>query len=266
MSNVNDAFEQFRDALVSFGLEVDTLVTDGDCHRAHVIGDRRKSKNGWYALHLNGPDIWGAYGSWKTGEKFGWRYRKTSTEIALRSATKIGTVITPPRRPIDLAAYWDAAVPANPHHPYLVRKRVPPIGIRQRADSLLIPLRNERDDLVGIQSIGSFGLKRFVRGSKPGGAFYLLDRPGNILLVVEGYADGASCHTVSGLPVAIAFGAGNLMAVGLRLTLTYPLSRLVFVADDDSDAPRNIGLIKATEAADACNGAVISAAMLKEGV
>jgi len=232
----------------------------------HVRGDRGRSKHGWYALHVEGWNTWGAYGSWKTGEKFGWRYKtKWSEKKVCRVEMHPQAKSALPRPSVDIAAYWESAGPADPWHPYLVRKGVHALGLRQRSGSLLVPLRNAQEELLGIQCISEVGRKRFLRGSKPSGAFHLIGLPGNLLLVVEGYADGASCHAVSGLPVAIAFGAGNLLAVGIRLTLAYPLSRLIFIADDDSDAPRNIGLIKATEAAGACYGAVIPASRLMEG-
>jgi len=103
----------------------------------------------------------------------------------------------------------------------------------------------------------SLGTKWFLKGSKRGGAFHLLGRPGHVLLIVEGYADGASIHASSGLSVVIAFGAGNLLAVGMALRVLYPITHLIFVADDDTEAARNVGLTKATEAAEACGGSVI---------
>ena len=60
--------------------------------------------------------------------------------------------------------------------------------------------------------------------------------------------------------VSVAFDAGNLLPVAQAMREQYPGRRFIFWADDDyqrmdrNGHPENIGIIKATEAAQAVNG------------
>ena len=52
-------------------------------------------------------------------------------------------------------------------------------------------------------------------------------------LVCEGYATGASLYEATGLPVIVAFDAGNLEPVLRELMAYYPAARFLICADDD---------------------------------
>ncbi len=79
--------------------------------------------------------------------------------------------------------------------------------------------------------------------------------PGATLLcVVEGFATGATVHQATGHPVAVAFGAGNLMAVSKAMHAKRPHIPLILCADDDYRIDGNPGITKATEAARAVGG------------
>ena len=56
------------------------------------------------------------------------------------------------------------------------------------------------------------------------GHFHLIGMPTSIVLVAEGYATGATLHEATGLPVAIAFDAGNLRHVAAALRERYGIS------------------------------------------
>jgi phage/plasmid primase-like uncharacterized protein len=66
---------------------------------------------------------------------------------------------------------------------------------------------------------------------------------GDLILVTEGYATGLSIReaTVNSVPVYVAFDAGNLKPVAERLRARYPLSPLIFCADDDWKTKRPDG-------------------------
>ncbi len=257
MSNEHSAVTEFRRSLQLFGLEMEGVNANVGIQRTYVAGDRRGTKHGWYVLNIDRDGAWGAYGSWKSGERIGWRFKGSLPAAGSSLAVEPRKPLTSSPPPADLVAIWESAGPADPNHPYLCVKNIPAIRIRQRSESLMVPLWNINGKLAGIQYISRSGRKWFHQGSKPGGAFHLLGHPGHVLLIVEGYADGASIHASSGLSVVIAFGAGNLLAVGMALRALYPVTHLIFVADDDSEAARNVGLTKATEAAEACGGSVI---------
>jgi phage/plasmid primase-like uncharacterized protein len=69
--------------------------------------------------------------------------------------------------------------------------------------------------------------------------------------MAEGYATGVSLHAATGLPVAVAFDAGNLKEAALAIRKKLPNAAITICADNDHNRPdgKNIGLIKAKEAA-----------------
>jgi putative DNA primase/helicase len=81
-----------------------------------------------------------------------------------------------------------------------------------------------------------------------------MGKPGDRILIAEGYATGATLHEVTGHAVACAFTAGNLKAVAEALKQKYPYAALVICADDDHATEGNPGLAKATEAALSVDG------------
>ncbi len=90
----------------------------------------------------------------------------------------------------------------------------------------------------------------------PSNHFYIGGDPENTLLVVEGFATGASLHEITGLPVVVAFNSGNLPPVAVVMKEKYPDTRLVICADNDQKTDCNPGLAAANKAAKAAGGVV----------
>ena len=141
-------------------------------------------------------------------------------------------------------------------HPYLAHKGVHAYGIRQDGQTLLIPLRDTAGKLHSLQTITPDGEKRFKGRMKA--CYHAIGcKPGDLLVIAEGYATGASIHEATGWPVAVAFTAGNLGPVALTLHKAYPVLTLVMAADDDHQTPGNPGLAAARQAALAVGGFVV---------
>ena len=128
---------------------------------------------------------------------------------------------------------WTNATPADPSHPYLLRKQVPPYGLRQKDQQLLVPLISE-GRLLNLQCIAPDGDKRFLKGGRVQGCHALLGTlgAGARLYLCEGWATGATLHAATGCPVACAMNAGNLLAAGRQLWQEYPDCELVVAGDD----------------------------------
>jgi putative DNA primase/helicase len=134
---------------------------------------------------------------------------------------------------------WNKAANNPVEHPYLVRKLVDAIGLRVTTDGqLLIPMVRD-GQIVGLQRIDQEGGKRYSSGMEKSGAAHVLGSllGADIIAVGEGYATCASARmSVVGmidLPVAVAFDAGAIMAIALRLRKAHPGAHLLFLADDD---------------------------------
>ncbi len=152
--------------------------------------------------------------------------------------------------------------------PYLERKGVNPYGLRKLSDGrLVVPLRNAAEELVNLQFIAAAGEKRFLKWGRKAGMYHLLGEVASavVLVVSEGYATAASVHEATGLPVAVAFDAGNLLKVAQVLVGLHPAVRLLIAGDDDTSTPGNPGRTKATAAARAVNGAAVFPADLPDG-
>ena len=246
---------------------LDLLVPDGKLRRYRVEGDKGGSTNGWYVLHSH-PILAGAFGSWKTGESHNWHEvrAKPPTQAerdALRKhlqATQAARVVEQGRVHAEAQAkaarLWGQARPATNAHPYLQRKRIGAIGIRQLRDMLLIPARDAAGTLHTLQFISPDGSKRFLSGGRIAGCYYAMGRPAGSLLLCEGYATAATVFQATGEATAVAFNAGNLPTVARALRAKFPRLRIVVCADNDAATPGNPGLTKATDAARAVGGFV----------
>jgi putative DNA primase/helicase len=183
-----------------------------------------------------------------------------------------------------LASTFTAAL----DHPYLQSKDVRAFGIHLNtggslklhaseekpqhwgaAGDLLVPARAIDGTLLGAQSIAPDGRKSFPRGAALVGAHHLIGEiaPGGPLLIAEGYATAATLHEATGLPVVVAFNAGNLEPVVRAYRQRFPALALIIAGDNDHKLERqigadgrpktNVGRVKAEAAARAVGGVTL---------
>ncbi|GLR28993.1 putative DNA primase/helicase [Psychrobacter pacificensis] len=141
---------------------------------------------------------------------------------------------------------WDNAKPAADDHPYLLRKNVSAIGLRQDSnDNLIIPMHYYNSDkqqttLVNVQTIAPDSEKLFLKGGLVSGAYFTIGSAsmfsGGVILICEGYATGATVFDAMSysLPVIVAFNAHNLIPVAKAIRAQYPDHRIIIIADDDT--------------------------------
>jgi putative DNA primase/helicase len=259
--------EQFRDAIWAASLTPpDAIVDDGKLHRFAPNGKKRDDA-GWYVLHADGIPA-GVFGDWRTGQSETWRADVGRTLTPAEDAAHRERVAAmrrereaeEARRRAEAAtvaaATWQAAKPAPADHAYLRSKGIKPHGARLADDGrLIVPVR-VAGEIVSLQFIGDDGAKRFLPGGRVAGGYYGIGKPdgAKALCVAEGFATGATIHEATGLPVAVAFNAGNLAAAARALRERFPALSLILCADDDCRTEGNPGITKATEAARAVGG------------
>lgn len=145
---------------------------------------------------------------------------------------------------------WEKARSADDSHPYLLAKNVNPYGLRLEGENLLISIYNLAEKgITSLQTISPNGEKRFLSGGKVQGGFYQIGDESDGVVICEGFATGASIHKATGLVVAVAFHAGNLLPVAKAIQDKFPNKKLIIAADDDWQKDINTGLVKAKEAA-----------------
>lgn len=127
-----------------------------------------------------------------------------------------------------------------------------------KAGFFALPLVDIDGRLWNLQVITPNGKKLFLRGGRKSGLFAWLGKPDPRmpLVLVEGFATGASVREATGCPVVVCFDCGNLMPVAMQIRERYPDLHLVFAADNDVGTKDNPGVSKANAAAQAVGGAV----------
>lgn len=260
--------QQFGAALAERGLAPPEIIADGKLHRFDGPEDRKGKKSAWYVLHSDGI-AGGAAGDWKTGFQFTWSNKSEASFTAedraawKRRMEQIRGQHDVERRQIQKRAAAKArsilksARDATISNPYCLAKNVKPFGLKEFHDknTLIVPIRNGAGQLVNLQFIFEDGKKRFLTGGEKSGCYYSFGgKPVDRILIVEGFATGASLHEATGIPVAVAFDKDNLRAVARIVRNNMPKCTLVLCADDDAQTAGNPGMTKATEAARAVGG------------
>jgi len=138
--------------------------------------------------------------------------------------------------------------------------------LRFSRGSVVVPVRDVHGVLRGLQFIDAQGAKRFLTGTAKRGGFHLIGEVADAarLLVVEGYATGATLHQALGHPVAVAFDAGNLAPVCEALREAYPTIPITVCGDNDHTTKGNPGRTKALAAARSVAGSAAFPSFTKE--
>ncbi|MDY0270643.1 AAA family ATPase [Trichloromonas sp.] len=254
--------EAFREAIREILGHAPDATPPGKLVR-FATSDRRGDLSGWAKLFDDGEG--GVFGDWRDGMNEVWQARQPLTDQERRdfaAKVKAAREQADQERAKEQAACrkrstaaWEAAAPADPAHPYLVKKGVMPYQARQSGGRLLIPVMDTAGTIHGLQSIDAEGGKRFESGTAKRGNFSPLGEPRDkTLLLCEGFATGATIHEATGEAVAVAFDAGNLRPVAEALRGAYPDWRLIVCADDDHGTLGNPGIKNAIQAAEAVGG------------
>jgi putative DNA primase/helicase len=241
---------------------------DGVLCRFDAEDDKRGKRNAWCVVFADGARPVVAFGHWAKGIRETLvlgsgdpitliEREKQRNAVAQARAARESQL----RHQHELAratanSQWLAAEPANEFHPYLHRKGIDAVGSRHHHGFLVVPLRDEQGRIWNLQRIRADGQKRFLRGGKVQGLYASIGGPvSDHLVVCEGWATGKSLHAATGLPVAVAFSAGNLLAIAKTMRGKYPTARITVAADNDQKPDgSNPGLAAATAAAGAVDG------------
>ena len=264
-----EPIEQFRAQLARRGIipKGGEIIADGRLHRSDADGKRGKG-DATYLMHLDGIPA-GGFENWRDG--MGWENWRADIGRTLSPAEEAAhrAKLENNRRERELeeakakatarkralSVFEGAALCES--HPYTSRKGIQAHGARLLGDRLVLPMRDVDGTVHSLQFIDAQGSKRFLTGGRKAGCYFDIGEPSDVLCVAEGFATGASIHEATGHAVAVAFDAGNLVAVTKALRKKHPHLRLIVCADDDHLTPGNPGISKATEAA-ATNGAALA--------
>ena len=133
--------------------------------------------------------------------------------------------------------FWNECEDPDFDHPYLLKKHITPLHIRQYGKNYLIcPLYTEFGKLVGLQSISPYGKKKFKQGSILKNSFMFIgDNKTKIIRLVEGYATGVSIHMATDDLVCVAYSATNLTNVAKILKRNFLKHEIIICSDPKPD-------------------------------
>nr|WP_067297088.1 LPD7 domain-containing protein [Marinobacterium profundum] len=273
----NDPQIEFTRTLEGAGFIIDGLPEmDGRRHRVKTQDDKSGQKTGVYVGYLDGvPAGWyqdhrthSEPVKWKaTGQKLDQEAQTHLRALALqrkmeRQAKQERSYDHNARR---VGQAYELMPDATDNQGYLERKGVKafPGAKMDKRGRLVLPLRNENDEIRTLQRIDATGFKSLKKnGQKSGNYFVVGDRDiqnGEPVLYAEGYSTSASIAEATGRPVVMTVDAGNLPRVAEKLKEKYPDSPHFILGDDDRDKivngkEVNKGREKAEEAAELTNG------------
>lgn len=262
----NSIEQALVDALAAYGVTGLAIRADGDVHRFDTTDKAKGNRNGWYVC----PSLEVAvYGFWHTGEQHtvttGGNADPAAAAEARLAAQRAQEQREAERRQQQAKTaeqarrWWAAAGAADPSHPYLAKKRLAPYGLRQRGDTLLVPLYFG-GELVNLERIFPDGDKRPLFGGRVKAVAGLVGKLAGAerVLIAEGWATAAALHEAMNVPVVVARNADNLEAVARRLRQRLPDDvAITIAADDDRFTDGNPGATKARLAALAIGAKVL---------
>lgn len=270
---MTDPVSDFLDAMGAAGIRPVEPIADklaaGDPVRFRADGDKPGRRNGWAWLHLDGVPA-GVFRHYRLGVRTVWRAGSDPRSLspAERRAIMAQARTSEARRKAETEAkqeaaagvardLWRGAGKADPAHGYLARKGLPPFGIRQHGDALLIPMVDPGLRLWNVQRVYPDGRKLFLSGGRSDALFWSHDafwqdgRPSAGPLVIgEGFATMAAIHHATGHGVVATMSARNLEAVARTMRKLFPNRALIIAADDDRHLAENVGLQAAQRAAE----------------
>lgn len=287
-TNYTDVQDQLR-ATGLTGRRVDALEVTGKIVRTQVEDDREE--RGWYVLHEirteDGTDLLvGSFGVWrgndKGARKIGLRQTKLSDEARetlkakYREDRRRAEAVR--AREAERAArraelVWRKCLPDLPEGgaDYLKRKGIGAHGVRfSPQGAIVLAMHDAKGRVHGLQFILSKDQHKgrisktgrdkeyWPKGLRKEGHWFQIGAIAGICLICEGYATGASLHEATGLPVAVAFDAGNLRHVAKAIRHAHPRAKILLCADDDFVSMGNPGITSASSAALEVSGAWIA--------
>lgn len=276
----SDPIREFSHALQAAGLDVKNIQADGELHRVPIQG-KPNGKDGAYKLHLDGRPA-GFIQNFVTGHKENWvggKQELTQEQLAVQQA-KLAAQRAEREQKRERSQKENAKkatdefqqLPkATPDHPYLAKKGlsqdiIDKMDLRiDKEGKLVVPVKNNDDEIQTLQRIGGNGFKQFESGCKAQGGFNIIGEnalkaqdKNEPIIISTGVATAASIYMATGEPVVVAFQDSNLKAVAEEFKAMYPY-RSVFVAGDNdqhnvSNGLKNSGLVSAKAAAKAVGG------------
>ena len=259
-TNPAEFLAEFAKVLEEAGLVITGLpVASGEIVRVPVADGNSRDKDGWYVAHDD--EVFGAaFGNWKTGAQGKWSSveRHSMTPHQLKIHNQQMTKAREARDVEEKTRYADGAREASKimssitdkvnDHPYIEAKSLTGMYPIYN-NSIVIPAYDEQGNISTIQFIDNDGKKKFLKGGRKKGCYHLIEGEPDTVYICEGWATGITLSEATGMTVAVAFDAGNLMPVARNVSKKFPNAIKIVAGDDDHEKEKNVGRQIAEEVA-----------------
>ncbi len=251
----------------------DPIEFDGQKHYVDTVDGKAGSKKGvyaafldgrpagWYRDYKNGGEIqkWVSTGAAPNPEQMAMLRADAAARREQRAAAQADKFDQTANR---LMEEYNRLPDATGDLAYLKNKQVIAAnGLKaDERGNVVIPLFNADGEFRTLERIWSDGSKHLEKDGQAWGSFFVVGgqlKDGDNLLYAEGYATAASISEAINQPVIMTVNAGNMVEVAGHLKDTFPNSTHYFLADNDIYKDENVGLDKATEAAELTAGHVL---------
>lgn len=276
-----DVERAFEHALEDAGCppaDGEKLILDGVKHLCRVAGEKKKGKRLQYCVYVDDSPAgyFLKYGGASSVPYTTWLFKTDSVKSLSPEERK--SLIEKHEaerakreqqeeleRSIAIAKVkrdWSLATPANPMHPYALKKGLHDAhGARLLGNELLVPVQTVDCELISIQKLTASG-KYFNDKAQINGNFSVLSDvkdekygmnviPQSVegpVWVCEGWATGCSIREATNQVVVVSFNAGNLAKVIEALRERRPDLELAVAADNDwAHQNGNTGMSVATK-------------------
>lgn len=251
----------------------DPIEFDGQKHYVDTVDGKAGSRKGvyaafldgrpagWYRDYKNGGEIqkWVSIGAAPNPEQMAMLRADAAARREQRAAAQADKFDQTANR---LMEEYNRLPDATGDLAYLKNKQVIAAnGLKADArGNVVIPLFNADGEFRTLERIWADGSKHLEKDGQAWGSFFVVGgqlKDGDNLLYAEGYATAASISEAINQPVIMTVNAGNMVEVAGRLKDAFPNSTHYFLADNDIYKDENVGLEKATEAAELTAGHVL---------
>lgn len=193
--------------------------------------DGLSKKSGW---RIDQPN-WSMWGDWVSGEKHFTKDSSISFEQIRKEQKEMRNAGRSIQKSVALEAldFWENKSERHIDNGYFARKKVKAYNTGYSFPNIYIPICDVHGKIWNMQRITPSGEKFFLKGGRIKGCMFRIGGLSDTMIVCEGYATGATIHELTGLPVIVAFNAGNLINVCSALKKKHLKVSLWIAADND---------------------------------
>ena len=149
----------------------------------------------------------------------------------------------------DLTAEFNNLPDAKPDHPYLQKKQIKPLGVKQGSNIIYVPFySHENPNIIqSWQTIDREGKKLFKKDTTLENAYFYYGKLKDRIYIAEGYATAISVHMLTGHRVVACGSKTTLVKTAKLLKAKHNKAQVIICMDNDGPKTPDIEIPKGIE-------------------